>query len=187
MPSRFVLTPGRVTLARLRGLDDGDHVVELDPAARPAIEASRAVVADIVAEGRRVYGLNTGFGHLAGTTIPAEQLKELQRRLVLSTAAGTGPLLADRIVRRVMVLKANALARGLSGVRPALVEALLALYNAGVSPCIPAKGSAGASGDLAPLAHMAAALLGEGEVRIDGEIAPAAVGFPAGLLPSQAP
>ena len=184
MPSRVVLTPGRLTLAGLRGLDDGDHAVDLDPAARPAIEASRALVAEVVAEGRRVYGLNTGFGHLAGTTIAADQLKELQRRLVLSTAAGTGPLLADRIVRRIMVLKANALARGLSGVRPALVEALLVLHSAGVSPCVPAKGSAGASGDLAPLAHLAAALLGEGEVRIDGEIAPATAGLErAGLAP----
>ena len=177
MPGRFVLTPGCLGLADLRGLDREDVLVDLDPAARPAIEASRALVAELVAEGRRVYGLNTGFGQLARTTIPAERLKELQRRLVLSTAAGTGPLLADRVVRRAMVLKANALGLGRSGVRPALIEALLGLYNAGVSPCVPAKGSAGASGDLAPLAHLAAALLGEGEVRMDGEIAPAAAGL----------
>lgn len=184
MPHRFVLSPGRLTLAALRGLDGENVEIDLDPAARPAIEASRAMIDDLVAQRRRTYGLNTGFGHLARTTIPAEQLKELQRRLVLSTAAGTGPLLAERIVRRVIVLKVNALGLGLSGVRPALIEALLALYNAGLSPCIPAKGSAGASGDLAPLAHLAAALLGEGEVWLDGAAMPAAAALErAGLAP----
>ena len=184
MPDRFVLTPGSLDLAEVRGLDADTVEIALDPAARPAIEASRALVADLVSEGRRTYGLNTGFGQLARPTVPPEQVRELQRRLVLSTAAGTGPLLADRIVRRIMVLKASALARGLSGVRPDLIEALLALYNAGVVPCVPSKGSAGASGDLAPLAHLATALLGEGEVRIDGEIAPASEGLErAGLAP----
>ena len=184
VPDRFVLTPGRLTLADVRGLDDDDVALALDPAARPAIEASRALIAELVAEGRHVYGLNTGFGQLARTTIPADRVKELQRRLVLSTAAGTGPLLSQRIVRRVMVLKANALALGHSGVRPALIESLLAFYDAGISPCVPAKGSAGASGDLAPLAHLAAALLGEGEVWMNGAIVPAAAGLErAGLAP----
>ena len=184
MPGRFVLTPGRLGLAELRASDGENVEIDLDPVARPPIEESRVLIADLMAEGRHVYGLNTGFGQLAKTTIPADQVRELQRRLVLSTAAGTGPLLSDRIVRRVIVLKVSALGLGLSGVRPVLIEALLAFYNAGVSPCVPAKGSAGASGDLAPLAHLAAALLGEGDVRIDGETAPASAGLErAGLAP----
>ena len=184
MPAPFVLVPGRLGLDEVCRLDAEDIEITLDPTAHPAIEAARALVAELVSEGRHVYGLNTGFGLLARTTIPAAQVNELQRRLVLSTAAGTGPLLSERIVRRIMLLKVNALALGRSGVRPALIEAILALRNAGVSPCIPAKGSAGASGDLAPLAHLAAALLSEGEVWIDGGVAPAAAGLErAGLAP----
>ena len=121
---------------------------------------------------------------MARTAISADQVAELQRRLVLSHSAGTGPLLADATVRRVTLLKVNALARGYSGVRRLLIDALLGLYNAGVCPCIPAKGSVGASGDLAPLAHLALALIGEGEVRIGGESAPAAEGLArAGFAP----
>ena len=184
MSTPFVLVPGNLSLTDVRRLDAEGFEITLDPAAYPAIEAARALVAELVSEGRHAYGLNTGFGLLATTTIAPDQVKELQRRLVLSTAAGTGPLLSERTVRRVMLLKANALALGRSGVRPVLIETLLGLYNAGISPCIPAKGSAGASGDLAPLAHLAAALLGEGEVRIDGDTANATAGLEhAGLAP----
>src|SRR5690606_15741486 len=113
-----------------------------------------------------VYGVNTGFGSLAQTRIDDHDLEELQRRLVLSHAAGTGPLLDDGTVRLILLLKVNSLARGHSGVRREVIEALLALLNGGALPCIPAKGSVSASGDLAPLAHLSMALLGLGRVRI---------------------
>ena len=180
----FRLRPGELTLGDLERLLDDRRRIEIDPSAWAAVEASAAVVRRIVEEGRTAYGVNTGFGSLAKTRIPAEAVTELQRRLVLSHAAGTGPLLEDRLVRGIMIAKINGLARGASGVRRSTVEALAALVNAEVYPCIPAKGSVGASGDLAPLAHMSAALMGEGEVRIEGRIQPARDGLArAGLKP----
>jgi histidine ammonia-lyase len=169
----FTLDPGRLTLADLRFLRQTPVPVVLDPAALARIAAGARSVERIVAKGEAVYGLNTGFGKLAKTRIPDEKLRELQRNLVLSHAAGTGPALDDRIVRLILILKANGLARGHSGVRPAVVEGLLALLRHEAYPIIPAKGSVGASGDLAPLAHLSMALLGEGEVRLKGEIVPA--------------
>jgi histidine ammonia-lyase len=150
----FRLRPGELTLGDLERLLDDRRRIEIDPSAWAAVEASAAVVRRIVEEGRTAYGVNTGFGSLAKPRIPAEAVTELQRRLVLSHAAGTGPLLEDRLVRGIMIAKINGLARGASGVRRSTVEALAALVNAEVYPCIPAKGSVGASGDLAPLAHM---------------------------------
>jgi len=180
----FTLHPGHLDLAALRRLDDAAITVELDAASRPGIAASAETVARLAAGEARVYGINTGFGSLAKTTISADQVAELQRRLVLSHSAGTGPLLDDATVRRVLLLKANALARGRSGIRQEIIDALLRLYNAGVLPCIPSKGSVGASGDLAPLAHMAAVLIGVGEVRVAGETMPAQDGLArAGLEP----
>ena len=122
-----------------------------------------------------MYGINTGMGSLADTAIDAGQLSELQRRLILSNAAGTGGLLADRVVRRIMLLKINTLGLANSGVRVELVDTLIDLFNGDAHPCIPSKGSVGASGDLAPLAHLGAAMLGEGEVRMGGETVPAGV------------
>jgi histidine ammonia-lyase len=163
-----ILGPGRLSLAGLAAWEREGTRVRLDRRALAGIAASAGLVARI-AEGRaRVYGVNTGFGSLARTAIPPDKVRELQRRLVLSHAAGTGELLSDRVVGRVLLLKAASLARGYSGVRLSVIEALLRLYNAGVFPCVPAKGSVGASGDLAPLAHVAAALMGVGEVRIAG-------------------
>jgi histidine ammonia-lyase len=180
----FRLRPGELNLGDLERLLDDRRRIEIDPSAWPAVEASAAVVRRIVEEGRTAYGVNTGFGSLAKTRIPAEAVTELQRRLVLSHAAGTGPLLEDRLVRGIMIAKINGLARGASGVRRSTVEALAALVNAEVYPCIPAKGSVGASGDLAPLAHMSAALMGEGKVRIEGRIQHARDGLArAGLKP----
>ena len=180
----FRLRPGELTLGDLERLMADRRRIAIDPAAWGPVEASAAVVARIVAEGRTAYGINTGFGSLAKTRIPAEAVTELQRRLVLSHAAGTGPLLEDRLVRGIMIAKINGLARGASGVRRSVIEALAALVNAGVHPAIPAKGSVGASGDLAPLAHKTAALMGEGEVRIEGRILPAREGLArAGLVP----
>ncbi len=184
MTKPFVLSPGSLTLADLRTLYAGGRPIALDPACREPIAAAAAAVAGKLASGEAVYGVNTGFGALAGTRIAADQVSVLQHRLVLSHSAGTGKLLSDAVVRLVMALKIAALGQGYSGVRPELVEALVRLVNAEVYPCVPGQGSVGASGDLAPLAHLGAVLLGEGEVRIDGEIRSAADGLArAGLAP----
>ncbi len=184
-PVREAVTAGSVplTLADLRALCGG-AVLKLDDACLPGIEASAAAVSSIVASGRTVYGINTGFGLLAQTSIPTDQLAELQRRLVLSHAAGVGALLPPDIVRLIMALKVVGLARGFSGVRPAVIHQLLAFLGAGILPCIPAKGSVGASGDLAPLAHLAAAMIGVGDVHLDGVRLPAIQALAkAGLTP----
>ena len=134
---------------------------------------SAAIVARCVAGDDAAYGINTGFGLLASTRIPRDQLRTLQRNLVLSHAAGTGPLLSDEVVRLVLVLKIASLSQGYSGVRVETVRALGALLRHEIYPCVPAQGSVGASGDLAPLAHMAAALIGVGHVRVRGRVVPA--------------
>ncbi|HWA43704.1 MAG TPA: histidine ammonia-lyase, partial [Hypericibacter adhaerens] len=184
MSQTFTLHPGRLSLADLRGLEGGGVSIALDAAAGPAIEASVETVRAVIRERRTVYGVNTGFGSLARTRIADAELAELQRRLVLSHAAGTGPALPDRVVRLVLVLKANGLARGHSGVRREAIEMLLKLYAAEALPVIPAKGSVGASGDLAPLAHMTAAMIGQGEIKLAGEVMPAQAALSAlGLKP----
>jgi histidine ammonia-lyase len=169
----ITLRPGAVTLAELRAVWDGAPV-ELHGEAWAAIDASAASIARILAGGRTVYGVNTGFGILAQTRIPAERLAELQTNLILSHSCGLGDALDAKIVRLLIVLKAIGLGRGHSGVRREVVERLLALVAAGAMPVIPSQGSVGASGDLAPLAHMSAALLGEGRIVLDGEDLPAA-------------
>ena len=175
METDFVIQPGRLTLAQLRAVvrasAETPLCVSLDPASAQAIRAGAATVERIVLQGAPAYGINTGFGKLAQTHIPNSQLEELQRNLVLSHSAGVGPPLADEVVRLVVVLKVASLARGYSGVRPLIVEALLALLNAGVYPQIPSKGSVGASGDLAPLAHLSALLLGLGEASVPDDAA----------------
>ncbi|TWS96181.1 histidine ammonia-lyase [Reyranella sp. CPCC 100927] len=169
------LVPGAVTLADLRTVARGGVRLGLSADARRELQAAQAVVQQIVDSGRVAYGINTGFGKLAQTTIPAESLAELQRNLVLSHSVGTGAPLPAAVVRLVLATKAVSLARGHSGVRPAIVDALLALFNAGLLPRIPSKGSVGASGDLAPLAHLACVLIGEGEVTTaDGAVIPGA-------------
>lgn len=179
----LTLVPGVVELATLRRIHAGQVRLELDVSARAGIAAAQAVVRDIVDKGEVVYGINTGFGKLAQTIIPHERLAELQRKLVLSHSVGTGDPLPDGVVRLVLATKAVSLARGHSGARVELVDALLALFNAGLLPRIPSKGSVGASGDLAPLAHLACVLIGEGEVTIpeggtiDGRAALARVGL----------
>jgi histidine ammonia-lyase len=180
----FQLTPGTLTLAQLRDLVEHARPIVLDPASHAAIDRSAAVVQAVIDRGETAYGINTGFGALAKTHIKDDQLTELQRRLVVSHAAGTGVPLGDDVVRAILILKVNALARGFSGIRRSVIEALVALINAEVYPLIPAKGSVGASGDLAPLAHMSAALLGIGEVRRRGKVMPATEGLKfAGLAP----
>jgi histidine ammonia-lyase len=163
-----------LTLEALRAIARDGASIAVAPTCRPAIAASSAAVAAILASGKPAYGINTGFGRLSQTRIPAADLEQLQTNIVLSHAAGTGPLLDDATVRLILALKVASFTRGASGVRPELVDLLVALYDHGIYPCIPAKGSVGASGDLAPLAHLALALLGIGDVRVGGERAPAA-------------
>ncbi len=180
----LTLTPGSLTLAQLRQVWQQPLHLTLDDAAHKAINDSVACVEAIVAEGRTAYGINTGFGLLAQTRIATHDLENLQRSLVLSHAAGVGEPLDDDIVRLMMVLKINSLARGFSGIRLSVIQALIAMVNAEVYPWIPAKGSVGASGDLAPLAHMSLTLLGEGKARYRGEWLPAATALQkAGLAP----
>ncbi len=164
----LLLQPGKLTLADLRQAYHQPIKVKLDESASAAINASVACVEKIVNEGRTAYGINTGFGLLASTKIAPEDLEKLQRSLVLSHAAGVGEPLDDAMVRLIMLLKANSLARGFSGIRRKVIDALLALINAEVYPHIPLKGSVGASGDLAPLAHMSV-LLGESKARYQGQ------------------
>ena len=169
----LVLGERPLRLAELRAVAAGGVTLRMDPSAGARIAASSAVVQRIAGGDTAVYGVNTGIGKLATKRIARDQLATLQRNIILSHAAGTGPLLADEVVRLVLALKVASFAQGFSGVRPAVVEALLACYHRGLLPCVPAKGSVGASGDLAPLAHMAAVLLGEGEALFDGRRMPA--------------
>lgn len=178
------LDPGKLSLQTLRRIADGTARLRLDPSCRPDVDASANAVAAICAGERAVYGINTGFGKLAQTRVPRDQLDQLQRNLVLSHAAGVGDPLPARTVRLTLALKLNALAQGYSGVRWSLLEALDSLLTHDILPVIPEKGSVGASGDLAPLAHLASVLIGSGEAWIDGARAPAAEGLArAGLGP----
>jgi histidine ammonia-lyase len=162
----------------------GSRVVTLGPAGSDAICRSREVIEALVDAREVVYGVTTGFGKFADRAIPHDALEQLQRNLVLSHSVGVGPPLAPDVVRAMCVLRVSALARGYSGIRLETVEALLAMLNAGIIPFIPSKGSVGASGDLAPLAHLALALIGEGEAFYGGERMPAAQALRrAGLSP----
>jgi histidine ammonia-lyase len=146
----------------------GRRAVAIAPDAADRMRASRAVIERLVAEGATVYGVTTGFGDLADVRIDPARTAELQRNLVRSHAAGTGDPLPDEVVRAMIVLRANALAIGLSGVRVELVELLVGMLNAAIHPVVPSRGSLGASGDLAPLAHIALVVIGEGEATVDG-------------------
>ncbi|MDA8386758.1 MAG: aromatic amino acid lyase, partial [Actinomycetota bacterium] len=180
----LTIKPGSLTLDQLRLAYFEVQEAELDPAAISAIATGAAAVERIAEKGDAAYGINTGFGRLANTRIARDQLELLQRNLVLSHAVGIGDPLPVPVVRLMILLKVASLARGYSGITPAVVDALLALLNQGAIPVIPSKGSVGASGDLAPLAHMAAVLLGVGEVWIDGRRRPAREGLAlAGLEP----
>ncbi|MHC5347691.1 histidine ammonia-lyase [Metapseudomonas furukawaii] len=178
------LKPGTLTLAQLRQAFHAPVQLRLEECAGAAIDASVACVEGIIAEGRTAYGINTGFGLLASTRIAPHDLEKLQRSLVLSHAAGVGEALDDAMVRLIMLLKVNSLARGFSGIRRKVIDALVALVNAEVYPHIPLKGSVGASGDLAPLAHMSLLLLGESKARHKGQWLPATEALAiAGLEP----
>lgn len=173
-----------LTLSSLREVYEKPVHVEISLEAFARIDKGTKVIADVVASGATVYGVNTGFGLLANTSIAKEDLAALQRNLVLSHACGTGPLLSDDIVRLVMVLKLASLSRGASGVKRQTVAALARLIETETYPCIPSKGSVGASGDLAPLAHLSGVLIGIGEARVKGEIIHASAALErAGLEP----
>lgn len=167
--TKLTIHPGKMTLDELRIVFQQTVTISLDKRAQAAIEKSVATVNKIIAEDKTAYGINTGFGLLANTRIATKDLQSLQRSIVMSHAAGVGDPLDDELVRLIMVLKINSLARGFSGIRLEVINALIALVNAQVYPFIPAKGSVGASGDLAPLAHMSLILLGEGKARFEGK------------------
>ena len=173
-----------VNFTTLRDLSRGGIELAISESAYRDIDRGADTVAAIVRRGQPAYGVNTGFGRLAQTHIPNDQLELLQRNLVLSHAVGVGDPLPAGVVRLMLALKIMALSRGFSGVRRELVDALVALFNADVLPRVPSKGSVGASGDLAPLAHMSAVLLGVGDVECAGQVLPAPEGLRrAGLRP----
>ena len=179
------LTGAGLTLGDLADSADRRARVRLAPSARRMMARSRKTVETAVARGESIYGVTTGFGKFAEVAVPASRLEELQRNLVRSHCAGVGTPLPDRAVRAMMLLRANALAKGLSGIRPATVQTLLRMLEADILPLVPEQGSVGASGDLAPLAHLALALMGEGRVRRHGRVLPAARALrEAGLTPA---
>ena len=169
----LALDGGSLDLATFAEVVLGGRPVELSAPARDGVRRARATVEAAVASGEAVYGVNTGFGNLANVRIPTRDLETLQERLLLSHAAGTGEPLDEPEVRGMLLLRANTLARGHSGVRVAVIEGLVRLLNEGVAPVVPSRGSVGASGDLAPLAHLALPLIGRGEVFHRGARRPA--------------
>ena len=180
----LTLQPGRLTLAQLRDIHTNPQTLAMDPAATAGIRASAALVQKAAQGGDAVYGVNTGFGKLANQRIAQADLETLQLNLLRSHAVGVGEPMPERVVRLVLLLKAASLARGYSGVREAVIDMLMALYNKGLTPVIPCQGSVGASGDLAPLAHLCLPLIGEGEVFYQGRRMDAADALKqAGLTP----
>ncbi len=174
---RAAIRTDSFSLASLRTAYSQPVAVTLSRSQTARVRRSAAMVDRIIARGGAVYGVNTGFGLLAQKRIPSDQLASLQRNLVLSHSAGVGAWLSDAVVRLVLVLKIGSLAQGFSGVRLQTLLALARLLETETYPCIPSKGSVGASGDLAPLAHLAATLLGVGQVRTGGRVLPAAQGL----------
>lgn len=167
---KFTLIPGTLSCSDISLLLDENTTLELDKKCHATIHASEQTVADIIKQNKITYGINTGFGSLANKHISTDELETLQRSIVLSHAAGIGELLSDQAVRLMLALKINSLARGYSGVRMQTIDALIKLFNNKVYPCVPSQGSVGASGDLAPLAHMVTILLGVGEARHQNKI-----------------
>src|SRR6266496_2207242 len=163
-----------LTLVEIAAVAFGDAAVQITSSARPRLLASRKVVEDIIARDAVVYGVTTGFGKLSDVRIRHDGLAQLQLNLVRSHACGIGDPLSEPEVRAMMLLRANVLALGLSGVRVEIIEMLCEMLNRRVCPVVPEKGSVGASGDLAPLAHLALSLIGEGEAFYRGERLPSA-------------
>jgi len=166
---KYVIDGHSLTLGKTGRASRGGVRAVLGKKAREVIIRTREVLEQNIESGKVMYGVNTGFGRFADINIPSTQLRQLQRNIVFSHATGTGPPLSDEAVRLVLLLKANSLASGYSGVRPVVIDYLLALFNKDVLPLIPSKGSVGASGDLAPLAHMALVLLVRGAAHVNGK------------------
>src|SRR5260370_23500485 len=166
------LTGNDLPFAQLYAVALRGELVGLASTAIERMNASRAVVERVVASGASAYGINTGFGKLASVRISPEQVRQLQVNLVRSHASGVGPRLSEAETRAMMLLRANALGKGLSGARPRVVETLCQMLNAKVHPVIPSQGSVGASGDLAPLAHLAHVIIGEGQAMFRGDTLP---------------
>jgi histidine ammonia-lyase len=184
MSSPLLLSGQPLSLDEISQVAREGRAVALDAAALPRIRQSRAVVDGLLARGETAYGVNTGFGKLSDVRIEPGEVQALQRNLVRSHACGIGEPLPEAEVRAMLLLRANVLAKGFSGVRPELLELLLALLNRGIHPVIPSRGSVGASGDLAPLAHLALAMMGEGLVLMEGRQIPAAMALlKTGLRP----
>jgi histidine ammonia-lyase len=184
MSSPLLLAGQPLTLEEISEVALGGRAAALDPAALPRIRSSRAVVDRLLARRETAYGVNTGFGKLSDVRIEPGEVRALQQNLVRSHACGVGEPLPEEEVRAMLLLRANVLAKGFSGVRPELLEMLLGLLNYRIHPVIPARGSVGASGDLAPLAHLALAIIGEGQVLAGGRQVPAAMALlQAGLRP----
>lgn len=183
--NELTIIPGQISLQQLRAVTKYEGIqYSLDQSAFNGINKSAEAVQQVIAEDRVVYGINTGFGLLANTRIKNNELELLQRSIVLSHSAGFGEYMDDATVRLMMVLKINSLSRGFSGIRLEIIQALITLLNAEVYPCVPKKGSVGASGDLAPLSHMVLPLLGEGEMSHNDEVISAIDGLKiAGLEP----
>ncbi len=182
--SALILTPGAVPLADLARIYRDEIPVMLDRSARPGIEAAAAMIAAAAKGDAPVYGVNTGFGKLASLRIAPEDTATLQRNLILSHCCGVGAPIPRRHSRLMMALKLLSLGRGASGVRWSLIELIEAMLARGVTPVVPAQGSVGASGDLAPLAHMTAVIIGEGEAEFEGRVLPGAAALAAaGLFP----
>jgi histidine ammonia-lyase len=169
-PAAIQLTGNDLTFAQLYDVALRGAKVSLAPDAIERMKASRAAVDRVVSSGETAYGINTGFGKLASVRISAEQVRKLQVNLVRSHACGVGAPLSEAETRAIMLLRANALAKGLSGIRPQTVDTLCTMLNASIHPVIPSQGSVGASGDLAPLAHLAQVVIGEGRAALGGEI-----------------
>ncbi len=167
--SSLQLTGNDLTFAELYDVVFHGREATLSPAARERVEASRAVVERLLASGATAYGINTGFGDLVSVRIAPDQLRQLQVNLVRSHSCGVGALLTEQETRAILLLRANALAKGLSGVRPVIIETLCAMLARSVHPLIPSQGSVGASGDLAPLAHLALVVIGEGAAMYRGD------------------
>ncbi|OGT45760.1 MAG: histidine ammonia-lyase [Gammaproteobacteria bacterium RIFCSPHIGHO2_12_FULL_41_20] len=167
---KFILSPGQLKITDFALLLDETTTLALHPQCETKIHAAANTITKVIEKNQIVYGVNTGFGALANTRIDTSDLEILQRSIVLSHAAGTGELLSDEAVRLILALKINSLARGFSGIRMQTLDALIALFNAKIYPCIPCQGSVGASGDLAPLAHLSAILIGVGQARYQGQI-----------------
>jgi len=181
--STIIAAPGRVSLDDLARVYAG-ATLELDPSYWPDVEAAAAIVAKAAQGAEPVYGINTGFGKLASKRIPPDQTAQLQRNLILSHCCGVGPVTPEAVVRLMMALKIISLGRGASGVRREIIEQLQAMLARGVCPFVPQQGSVGASGDLAPLAHMTAVMIGEGQAFVDGRLVPGREALAhAGLAP----